>query len=68
MTTAQELAEKAGNLHAFIDQYVPKGRLTSVLPTIFPDYTKVQEEVMWGGVWQVPGRDIKLRSLVSVSA
>ena len=68
MTTARELADKAHNLHAFIDQYVPKGRLTSVLPTIFPDYVKVQEEVMWGGVWQVPGLDINLRSLATISA
>ena len=55
MTTADELARKARNLHAFIDQYVPAARLTGALPDVSRDYVKLQEEVMWGGVWQVPG-------------
>ena len=58
MTTADDLARKAANLHAFIDQYVPAGRLTGALPDISKDYVKLQEEVMWGGVWQVPGLDV----------
>jgi 4-carboxymuconolactone decarboxylase len=68
VTSAQELAQKAANLHAFIDQYVPQGRLTGVLPDISPDYVRLQEEVMWGGVWQVPGLDLQLRSLATISA
>ena len=68
MTTAEDLARKAANLHAFIDQYVPQGRLTGALPDISKDYVKLQEEVMWGGVWQVPGLDITLRSLATISA
>jgi 4-carboxymuconolactone decarboxylase len=68
MDTADGLARKAANLHAFIDQYVPQGRLTGALPDISKDYVKLQEEVMWGGVWQVPGLDVTLRSLATISA
>ncbi len=68
MTRAEDLARKAANLHAFIDQYVPQGRLTGALPDISQDYVKLQEEVMWGGVWQVPGLDVTLRSLATISA
>ena len=68
METAESLARKAANLHAFIDQYVPAGRLTGALPDISKDYVKLQEEVMWGGIWQVPGLDVTLRSLATISA
>ena len=68
MTRAEDLARKAANLHAFIDQHVPPGRLTGALPDISKDYVKLQEEVMWGGVWQVPGLDITLRSLATITA
>ena len=68
MDSAADLARKAANLHAFIDQYVPKGRLTGALPDISKDYVKLQEEVMWGGVWQVPGLDVTLRSLATITA
>ena len=68
MDSAAYLARKAANLHAFIDQYVPQGRLTGALPDISKDYVKLQEEVMWGGVWQVPGLDVTLRSLATIAA
>ena len=68
MDTATDLARKARNLHAFIDQYVPQGRLTGALPDISADYVKLQEEVMWGGVWQVPGLDVTLRSIATIAA
>ncbi len=68
MDSAADLARKAANLHAFIDQYVPRGRLTAVLPDISKDYVKLQEEVMWGGVWQAPGLDVTLRSLATIAA
>ena len=68
MDTAADLARKAKNLHAFIDQYVPQGRLTAALPDISTDYVKLQEEVMWGGVWQVPGLDVTLRSIATIAA
>ena len=47
---------------------MPKERLTGALPGISKDYVKLQEEVMWGGVWQVPGLDVTLRSLATISA
>ncbi len=68
MDSAADLARKAANLHAFIDQYVPQGRLTGALPDISADYVKLQEEVMWGGVWQVPGLDVTLRSIATIAA
>ena len=68
MESAADLARKAANLHAFIDQYVPQGRLTGALPDISMDYVKLQEEVMWGGVWQVPGLDVTLRSLATIAS
>ena len=68
MDSAADLARKAANLHAFIDQYVPQGRLTGALPDISKDYVKLQEEVMWGGVWQAPGLDVTLRSLATIAA
>ena len=68
MTTADELYRHAVNLHAFIDQYVPAGRLTGALPGISMDYVKLQDEVMWGGIWQAPGLDINLRSMATIAA
>lgn len=68
MPRAQELSQASDNLRAFIDQYVPAQRLTNALPGISIDYTKLQAEVMWGGIWQVPGLDITLRSLATISA
>ena len=68
MDTAADLARKAANLHSFIDQYVPQRRLTAALPDISQDYVKLQEEVMWGGVWQVPGLDVTLRSIATIAA
>ena len=68
MDTAADLARKAANLHAFIDQYLPQGRLTGALPDISTDYVKLQEEVMWGGVWQVPGLEVTLRSMATIAA
>jgi 4-carboxymuconolactone decarboxylase len=68
MPTAQELSQQAKNLRAFIDQNVPKQRLTDAIPVISGDYAKLQAEVMWGGLWQVPGLDIHLRSLATISA
>jgi 4-carboxymuconolactone decarboxylase len=68
MTSAADLAQQAANLHAFIDRYVPQGRLTGALPDISRDYVKLQEEVMWGGIWQVPGLEVTLRSLATIAA
>ena len=68
MTTGQELLKASENLRAHIDQYVPQGRLTGALPEISLDYVKLQNEVMWGGIWQVPGLDINLRSMATIAA
>ena len=68
MTNADSLNRQAANLHAFIDRYVPAGRLTGALPDVSKDYVKLQEEVMWGGVWQVPGLDVTLRSIATIAA
>lgn len=61
MTTADELAQKAQDLA----KYLPS---QSNVPTISPDYSQIQVPLMWGGIWQVPGLDLKLRSFATISA
>ncbi len=61
MTTADELAGKA---EAFRD-YLP---VQSPMPAISPEYSQIQVPLMWGGIWQVPGLDLKLRSFATISA
>ena len=68
MTTGDELYTAAVSLKGFIDQQVPGQRLTGALPGISKDYVKLQDEVMWGGIWQVPGLDVTLRSLATIAA
>ncbi len=70
MTTARELAQKAEDLKTVIDAYLPAQGPTSRWPghKICPDYVHIQNEVMWGGIWQVPGLELKLRSLATISA
>ena len=68
MPSARELNQASNNLRAFIDRYVPDERLTGALPGISLDYVKLQDEVMWGGIWQVPGLDITLRSIATIAA
>ncbi len=61
MTTPEELAKKA---EAF-GKYLPQG---STVPDISPDYAQIQVPLMWGGIWQMPGLDLKLRSFATISA
>ncbi len=61
MTTADELARKAEEF----GEYLPS---QSVMADICPDYVKIQSPLMWGGIWQQPGLDLKLRSLATISA
>ena len=61
MTTADELAQKAQDLA----DYLPS---QSNVPAISPDYSQIQVPLMWGGIWQVPGLDLKLRSFATISA
>jgi len=68
MVLSKDLLEASDQLKTFIDRFVPKTRLTGSLPDISTDYVKLQDEVMWGGVWQVPGLDITLRSIATISA
>ena len=68
MVFSKNLLEAAEQLKVFTDRFVPEGRLTGALPDISSDYVRLQDEVMWGGVWQVPGLDITLRSIATISA
>ena len=61
MTTPDELSQRAQDLAA----YLPAG---SDIPSISPDYARIQTPLMWGGVWQAPGLDLKLRSFATISA
>ena len=61
MTTPDELSRRAQDLAA----YLPAG---SDIPYISPDYARIQTPLMWGGVWQAPGLDLKLRSFATISA
>jgi len=68
MVLSANLRESSDQLKGFIDRLVPKKRLTGALPDISTDYVRLQDEVMWGGIWQVPGLDITLRSIATISA
>ena len=61
MTTPDELSQRTQDLAA----YLPAG---SDIPYISPDYVRIQTPLMWGGVWQAPGLDLKLRSFATISA
>ena len=61
MTTPDELSQRTQDLAA----YLPTG---SDIPYISPDYVRIQSPLMWGGVWQAPGLDLKLRSFATISA
>ena len=65
---SEQLFTASQQLKGFIDRFVPQGRLTGALPSISTDYVKLQDEIMWGGVWQVPGLDVTLRSIATISA
>ena len=61
MTTPDELYQRAQDL----GPYLP---VNSDLPAISPDYSRIQTPLMWGGIWQSPGLDLKLRSFATISA
>ena len=61
MTTPDELSAKAHNL----EEYLPSG---SDIPGISADYSRIQTPLMWGGIWQAPGLDLRLRSFATISA
>ncbi len=61
MTTPDELARKARDMEQY---FAPLSDLASVSP----DYARIQLPLTWGGIWQTPGLDLKLRSFVTISA
>jgi len=65
MTTAKELAGRAADLQRVIDQYLP-GRSRSA--GVCPDADHIAAELMWGGIWNEPGLDHKLRSIATITA
>ena len=65
MKTAQELAERAKQFRDVIDAYLPR---PSPMIRISPDHTLIGNEVMWGGIWQGPVLDVKLRSIATITA
>ncbi|MYC33864.1 MAG: carboxymuconolactone decarboxylase family protein, partial [Chloroflexi bacterium] len=61
MTTPDELSRRTHQLQA----YLP---VNSDIPSISPDYARIQTPLMWGGIWQASGLDLKLRSFATISA
>ncbi len=61
MTTPEEMSRRAHEL----EPYLP---VNSDIPSISADYWNIQELLMWGGIWQGPGLDLKLRSFATISA
>ena len=41
---------------------------TAIFHPFRPDYAHIQTPLMWGGIWQAPGLDLKLRSFATISA
>ena len=65
MTTAKELAKKAEDLRRVIDQYLPAPSRSA---GVSPDADHVANELMWGGIWNEPGLDHRLRSFATIAA
>ena len=63
MTTTKELAEKATVLR---DMGLLPAKSTEA--AIYPDAGTVFFELMWGGIWNEPGLDHRLRSIATISA
>ena len=65
MTTAKELAKKSEDLRAVIDQYLPAPSRSA---GVSPDADHIATELMWGGIWNEPGLDHRLRSFATIAA
>ena len=61
MTTHEELVRKMEDYGDFLP-------VNSRSRTVSPDYWRLQQPMMWGGIWQVPGLDVQLRSFATISA
>lgn len=65
MTTSKELAKKAAEFRSVIDQYLPA---PSKAAGVCPDADHIANELMWGGLWNEPGLEHKLRSIATIAA
>jgi len=65
MTTAKELAKKAADLRVVIDRYLPGASRSA---GVSPDADHIATELMWGGIWNEPGLDHRLRSFATIAA
>jgi 4-carboxymuconolactone decarboxylase len=61
MTTTAELEKRMQDFSKYLPHHSP-------VPAISPDYFRLQQPMMWGGIWQVPGLDVKLRSFATITA
>ena len=61
MTSADELARRAEGFREYLPDQSP-------MADISPEYSQIQVPLEWGGIWQVPGLDLKLRSFATISA
>jgi 4-carboxymuconolactone decarboxylase len=50
---------------AALGQYLPEHH---DLADLCGDYARIQVPLTWGGIWQAPGLDLRLRSLATISA
>ena len=63
MTSANDLESKMESLGRYLPRNLSNdGRKEPA------DYSHIQEPLTWGGIWQAPGLDLKLRSLATISA
>ena len=65
MTTAKDLAKKSDDLKRVIDKYLPGPTRNA---GVYPDADHVAAELMWGGIWNEPGLDHRLRSFATIAA
>jgi alkylhydroperoxidase/carboxymuconolactone decarboxylase family protein YurZ len=68
MATTGELSKKAADLRAVIDQYLPSPNTRAPIAGLYPDADHVATELMWGGIWNEPGLDNRLRSIATMNA
>ena len=65
MTTSKELAKQSADLRAVTHQYLPTPARAD---SICPDADLINTELQWGGIWNEPGLDHKLRSVATITA
>jgi 4-carboxymuconolactone decarboxylase len=61
MTTTAELNKRMQDFSRFLPHQSP-------VPSISADFFRLQQPMMWGGIWQVPGLDVRLRSFATMTA